>query len=57
MAGAPNHHLASLALNPCCSDVGFSRLMSRTHLSVEGFFGTWDWAAPEVRGGAGTAPL
>ncbi|PRW33326.1 serine threonine- kinase receptor R831 [Chlorella sorokiniana] len=34
-------------------DVGFSRLMSRTHLSVGGIFGTYDWAAPEVLMGRG----
>ncbi|GAB4813934.1 hypothetical protein N2152v2_000980 [Parachlorella kessleri] len=34
-------------------DVGFARLMSRTHLSIDGRFGTFDWCAPEVLMGRG----
>ncbi|KAL4432604.1 hypothetical protein ABPG77_000541 [Micractinium sp. CCAP 211/92] len=34
-------------------DVGFARLMHRTHLTVSGRFGTFDWAAPEVLLGRG----
>ncbi|PRW51095.1 serine threonine- kinase [Chlorella sorokiniana] len=34
-------------------DVGFSRFMSRTHLTISGRFGTFDWCAPEVLLGRG----
>ncbi|KAL4436791.1 hypothetical protein ABPG75_003930 [Micractinium tetrahymenae] len=34
-------------------DVGFARLMHRTHLTISGRFGTFDWAAPEILMGRG----